>query len=273
MNYILTLIAVLFLFSNTSAQIDTEGIWDTYMANYGEGKIGSTVLRMDLIDGVPFKEYSKVLITGVTYESSRDDGFPDEKTFEVLYEINDQLEAFLIKESRAVHVGSFTCDNERLCYFYIKNDQKLEKKLKRFYKTKFPDFKPYINIKEDLTWETYTKFLYPNEETLHYMYDMSVVRALMEGGDELNEKRRVDHWLWFKKEEDLKAFIPKSEAIGYTMEGFKKVEEKENLYSLQIWKEELPDQNTIYSITSKLRALAKECNGEYDGWETFIIKK
>lgn len=273
MNSILTLLTIFMLFSNANAQITEEGAWDAYMASYGEGKAGSTVLRMDLIEAAPFKEYPKVLITGVAYESPREDGFPDEKTFEILYEINDQLEAFLTKEFEVVHVGSFTCDNERLCYFYIKDDKRLEQKLKRFYKTNFPDFKSYINIKEDPTWETYTRFLYPNEETLSYMYDMSVVRALIEAGDELTEQRRVDHWLWFEKEEDLKAFIPKAEAIGYTVEGFKKVEEKENLYSIQIWKEELPDQNTIYSITSNLRTLAKACNGDYDGWETFVVKK
>lgn len=273
MKYFFLSIIILFISLNSEAQIDSEGQWDAYMASYEDGKPGSTILRMDLIQEAPIKAYSKVLITGVTYDSTRTDGFPDGETLEILYKINEELEAFLKKHYEVVLVGSFTCDFQRVNYFYLKTDKGLEKKLKKFYKTNFPDFKPYINIKEDAGWDTYIKFIYPNEATLEYMSDMKVVRALVEAGDELEEKRRVDHWLWFETEAQVQSFIKKVEAIGYTLEGYGKGEKEESLYSVQIWKNQLPAINSIYEITSRLRSIAGEDNGTYDGWETFVVKK
>jgi uncharacterized protein (TIGR01619 family) len=264
---------IIFISFNLSAQLDTEERWDAYMATYEGGKPGTTILRMDLIEKAPVKGYEKVLITGVYYDSTREDGFPDLEILETLYKLNDELEKFLNKHYEAMPVGSFTHDFERLSYFYIKTDKALEKKLKKFYKTNFPDFKPYIKIKEDPQWKAYTYFLYPNEETLEYMSDRSVVNTLIEAGDALKEERRVDHWLWFDTEEEVKTFIKKTEAIGYQLEGYGKMEAGEKNYSVQIWRSELPDLDSIYGITSKLREIAKEDNGTYDGWETFIVKE
>lgn len=267
-------LAVLCLFYTflLSAQ-DDEGTWDAYMAAYQDDNPGSTILRMDLIEKAPLKEYSKLLITGVTYKSNREDGFPDKEMLQTLYEINDKLEALLKKHFEIIYVGSFTYNYERLGYYYIKSDKNLEKKLQKFYKKNYPGFKSQITIKEDIEWKAYTEFLYPSEEILGYMYNKKVVKALYDAGDLLTEKRRIDHWLWFHDETKLKECISELEQLGYTIEGYKKVEERENLYSIQIWKNGLPDMENISAETSSLQVLAKKYDGEYDGWETIVVKK
>lgn len=107
---------------------------------------------------------------------------------------------------------------------------------------------------------------------MDYMSNMKVIQALHDAGDALTKERRIDHWLFFNNEAKLKECIPEFEKLGYTIEGYKKVEEKENLYSIQIWKDGLPDIDNISIETSKLKELAKKYNGDYDGWETFFIK-
>ena len=65
--------------------------WDSYMSNYENGKPGSTTLRMDLIEKSPIKELQYVLVTGITYETNREDGFPDSNIFPILHKIGDEL--------------------------------------------------------------------------------------------------------------------------------------------------------------------------------------
>lgn len=267
------LVIMLFLGFNSIAQIGSEGEWDTYIANYEGEKPGSTILRMDLIEKAPIKGYGKVLITGVSYNSTRDDGFPDNEALGNLYEVNEELEVFLNEDYEAILVGSFTQDYKRLNYFYIKTDIGLERALVKFYSINFPKSKFHIDIIEDPQWGTYVNFLYPNEAILEYISDRRVVETLIEAGDPLTEIRRVDHWLWFEKEEEVQSFIKKVELIGYKLEGYNKVESVESLYSVKIWKKELPDLDSIYEITTNLRKIAKEDNGTYDGWETFIVKE
>ena len=74
MKKLLTLILVLFI-NFSFSQEDVEN-WQTYMASYEGGKPGSTTVRMDLIDSAPISGYNYVLVTGITYESEREDGFP-----------------------------------------------------------------------------------------------------------------------------------------------------------------------------------------------------
>ena len=53
---------ILLLITCTILQLNgqqTKERWDGYMAAYEEGKIGSTTLRMDLIDTAPIKDLSK----------------------------------------------------------------------------------------------------------------------------------------------------------------------------------------------------------------------
>ncbi|MFD3001744.1 DUF695 domain-containing protein [Pontibacter toksunensis] len=268
----LILILLGLMTKSSEAQNQSEK-WDTYIAIYDEGKPGSTTLRMDLIERAPNTDYPIVLVTGVTYESNREDGFPDSETFGLLYKVSEELGEFLNKNVENVLVGTFMHNHERLEYFYVKSDKDLEKNLKKFYDLKFPKLKPYINIKEDKNWSYYREFLYPNEETRNYMADESVIRSLVDAGDKLEKPRRIDHWIYFKNEKELTFF--KAEAIkqGFASEKIEKTDNDTTPFLLQIWREDKVDINTIYPITSSLKKLAKSYNGDYDGWETFVVKE
>lgn len=170
--------------------------WDNYIAAYENNKPGSTTVRMDLIEGAPIDEYPMVLITGISYESSRADGFPEkDSTFDLLHQVGGDLVNFLSERCEFIHVGSFMYDLERLEYFAIKEEGKIKSDLEEFYKVKYPKKKYYINVKKDSLWSYYRDFLYPNEETQHYMSIEKILMNLREAGDDLSEARRTDHWI------------------------------------------------------------------------------
>lgn len=252
-----------------SAQ-NSEEKWDTYIATFEDGNPGSTTVRMDLIDHAPFKKFPFVLITGITYETSREDGFPENETFKLLHQIGDELIELIDKETRSIFAGSFMHQKERLEYFFIKETEGLKELLESFYTEHYPNYEYYINIKEDKESSYYTEFLYPNEAIQNYMADQSVVRQLQEAGDVSTIVRQVDHWLYFSSQSDLKKCKKELEQQNFSAKYTGKSNEFSLPYELHVWREDKVDINTIYPISSALREMASKYNGTYDGWGTTV---
>lgn len=251
---------------------NTQEQWNSYLASYDEGKPGSTTYRADLIELAPLSHLTYVLVTGITYETSDEDGLPEEDTFPIIQKIGNEVLELLQKETESVLVGSFTYDKERLEYFYVKDTAGIKEKLVAYYQANFPDNKHYINTKEDKQWEYYTEFLYPSEDILSYMADESLVRQLEKAGDDLTKNRRVDHWLYFSSESERDKCKERLLKEKFMVQSSGINEETTLPYELQVWRIDFVDLNSIYPITSTLRAIAKEFKGEYDGWETSVKK-
>jgi regulator of RNase E activity RraB len=61
--------------------------------------------------------------------------------------------------------------------------------------------------------------------------------------------------------------------VGFSNKSKNKIEENDGFrYQLQISKTEFVDQQSIDHCTLQLSQLANQLNGEYDGWETVVIK-
>ena len=196
-------VIMLFSFSSLLAQ---EENWDVYMTQY-ENKPGSITLNMSLKSKAPVKNLPFAIITGVSFRNCDSSGMPGKREFTNLYKISDSVKAVVDKAVKNYIVGSFTYICQRFDYFYVTDTTGLRQQLTALYKVRFPQYIPYINIKEDKNWTTYLDFLYPNEATIEFMQNQKVIAALQKGGDKLNKARPVDHWLYFKTEIDRNCFI------------------------------------------------------------------
>ncbi len=267
---IVLLFGTLLVSNHVVSQTQTEH-WESYIASYEGEKPGSTTVRMDLIKSAPISGYNYVLVTGITYKSEREDGFPKgDETFKLLHKIGNGLESILNKNVENVFVGSFMHDFERLEYFYLKSNKGVKEKIEQFYKANYPDKEYYLNIKEDKNWEYYIKFLYPNEETINYMEDQKVLSALKNAGDNLTKARRIDHWVYFSSKASMLSFKKEVLKQGFKIESSGKTEEGAIPYRLRFYRIDYVDIDSIYPITSSLRKMAVKHNGDYDGWETSV---
>ncbi len=273
MEILLKILCLILIGATTTIAQDRDEEWDAYIAFYEDGHPGSTTLRMDLIDKAPIEEFPYVLVTGITYETSREDGFPEGETFQILYKLEDELVELVAKETESVIVGSFTYKQERLEYLYIKGEVGLKRKIEDFYAENFPEYEFYLKIEEDKDWSHYREFLYPNEETLDYMADEAVIRHLKEAGDPLTKARRVDHYLYFPTKLDMAKCAEELKKLNFLIQFSGKNEKSSLPFELQVYRVDQVDIESIYSITSKLRKAAEEYNGDYDGWETSVEKE
>lgn len=271
MNKLTLLIAILLLLTHLGVHAQ-DGNWDVYLAQYESGP-GSVTLNMDLINIAPNKNLPYVLITGVKFENCRDDGFPDSDEFANLYNISDHVERLLKKHVTSELAGTFTYQCERLDYIYLSDTTSIRAKLSKLYTTSFSNYEYYINIKPDENWEAYTQFLYPNEFIRENMANKKVLLQLQQAGDNLSKERQVDHWLYFASQADQEKYVEQVKALGFKVESKKTDKLLKLPYQLRISRTDYIYPESINKITFELRQKAKDLNGDYDGWETFVIKE
>lgn len=264
------LLLLFFLFSPLFIFSQDEEDWDVYIASYDEGP-GATTVRMDLINAAPVKDYSFIIIAGVKYESD-EHGFPL-NSMNDLHLIEDSLMSAL-SPKEVILAGAFTHQGERLSYFYVKDTFEIRSILEKKYLSDFPNIKyPPLRIEDDKEWGAYLTFLYPNEDIQNYMGDQAVLEQLEKAGDDMTTPRQLDHWAYFATAEDGKKFVREIQIENFQIVGVNKLDEGELPFQLQFFKKSNIDLDSIYKLTTHLRLLAKKYNGDYDGWETFIIKK
>lgn len=252
--------------------IAQEENWDVYIARY-KNKLGSITLNMALKSVAPVKTLPFVVITGVSFKNCNDEGLPGKREFASLYKISDSVKSIMDRLTTNNLTGSFTYMCQRLDYFYVSDTTGLREQLAFFYREKFPQYTPYyINIKEDKLWAAYLDFLYPNEESFEFMQNQKVVTALQNGGDKLLKERLVDHWLYFKTDADRNCFIIYATKQKFKIIGKERSSDPTSPFKLHIARINKVNVASISKVTIELRKQAKKCNGEYDGWETVVVK-
>lgn len=244
--------------------------WQVYLAQYEDG-VGSTIVDMGHVDTAPNKFLPYVLVTGVTYQDCDSTGFPNKPEFENLYAISDSVVELIYKMNNNVIVGTFTLLCERLDYFYLTDTTNVRAALTALYNSQFPTYDFYINLEEDKEWEFYLDFLYPNEQIQESMSNRDVLMSLEDAGDDLTEPRQIDHWVYFKNKQNRAEYAKYIVESGYEIQNESKVKGYEFGYSIQFSRVDYVDLGSINEITWELSEKARELNGEYDGWETFVI--
>jgi hypothetical protein len=272
--YPMKYICIIFLafgFSNVQAQ-ELKEEWDTYMASYKRGA-GSVLLNMSLKEKAPVLSFNYLVITGVKVKDCSPEGFPTSQEFQTLYKISDGVNEMIDKKKRRILAGTFTHQCERTDYYYVNDTTLLRKYLTDYYETYFPQYSYIIEIQEDKSWSRYLKFLYPNEETQESMANQKVILQLTKAGDKLTKERRIDHWLYFKTEDDRRNFFMKIADQKFLVEKMDVMKDgRTHPYSLQMYRTDKPELAGITRLTLYLSKEAAKYNGEYDGWETIVIK-
>ncbi len=245
--------------------------WDTYLAKYEKGP-GSVMLNMDLKKIAPVKKLPFLLVTGVSFTNCTDEGQPAAREFPNLYKMEDSVKALVDHNVRNKMAGSFTYQCQRLVYFYVADTSKLDGLLAALYKRSFPGYLPFINLKEDSTWKFYLGFLYPNEVAYEYMQNQKVLVHLQKAGDKLITPRPVDHWIYFSTEADRTCFIAYAKQNHFNFVSAEKTTDITRPYKLQITRMDKVDVTSITKLTLELKKAARKCKGEYDSWETVLVK-
>lgn len=229
------------------------------------------MLDMNMIEKAPIDELPFRLITGVTFLECNSDGFPSEDEYKALYILSEELKGMIDVFTDASLVGTFTYQCERLDYYYVSDTTQLRNRLVQFYSSNYPKYDQYISIVFDPEWNTYIKFLYPNETLKEYMSNQKVIMNLQSSGDDLSKARKVNHFVYFPDVLSRNEFIEQVSKRGYGIEDLDKVKDEDYPFVVQISRIDFVDLTSISKVTIELKKISETLQGLYDGWETTVV--
>jgi hypothetical protein len=94
----------------------------------------------------------------------------------------------------------------------------------------------------------------------------------MKSGDALTKERIVEHWIYFLTDKDRNCFLEQIKSDGFTIDEKNIRSDLKHPYQLKISRSDSVDPYKITTVTLALRKKAATSKGEYDGWETVLIK-
>ncbi|MCA4783142.1 DUF695 domain-containing protein [Empedobacter stercoris] len=262
---------LLFLFfmgfiSNLFGQKKYPEEWNFYLTNI-EDKCASIYLNLGLNDFVPIKEKTELCWISVKLKNPNENGLTTNEESEILFKIEDEI----IKKTNAkntIYIGRITNNGYRDFYFYSKNPETFKAEFKNI-ENNFTDYTVELNTKEDKDWSEYLN-IYPNEMDFQSIGNRSVLENLKKNGDKLIKPREVFHWIYFKNDENRQKFIEIVKKENFEIVQTQYNNENDLPYVLQIKRVDKVGYSDIDEYTLYLWNLAKENNGEYDGWETSV---
>lgn len=232
-------------------------------------------LNLGLEEIAPITQYPQSV--RLTFELKEPDGngFSNNRERDFLYTIEDEEIMPLLNESDIL-TGIVTYQGTITWYFYTENTSDLEKRLQSIV-TKHPDYGTQIKTTDDTDWKIYFEFLFPNIYEMQSIHNSNLQEHCEEAGDHTDQERPIEHWLYFQTEKDMNNAIAKAETLGFSVYNRGKIEPEEGEdpnedlgYRLILSKVNSVDN--IDPDTWDLIDLALDTHGEYDGWETVLVK-
>lgn len=236
-------------------------------------KTNSALLLVDLgFNNIAPIESKSNLITITTFMNSpNEDGLSSTEESSVLNEIEDYFIDLIISKYNAVYPGRLKYDSKILSYLYCETTNDFEKTFTEI-KKQYPDYRFEYDIKEEKDWRAYFEVLYPSEFEMQVIQNGLVIENLESHGDKLEKERAVDHWIYFKSETNREIFLGAIKDKNFEIVHKDLISSGDSPYSLQLSRIDKVDYESVNEYVMYLWQKAQEFNGDYDGWETFIVK-
>ncbi len=246
---------------------EQEDRWESYLFHTDDGPVSNFV---NIDAGVRREDLPIRYLVKVKINEPGQHGFPTKDEAAVLWELEDALEECVHSGQRGRYVGRSTHGGKRIfCYYLRAQDSIAEMDITKA-AARFDQHAPQCFREHDEDWDYYSNFLYPSPEEMQCIQNRKVVDNLVKNGDSLTSPRETDHWIYFSDRAKRDEY--RDEAITL---GFKSREEQlmdDGRYSLQIYRNDRVDYDSIDSVVLTLFRLAEMHDGEYDGWETFVVR-
>lgn len=198
------------------------------------------------------------------------DGLPTSEEFEPVTNIEDRIEAFS-RNNNDWYVGRVTVGGYRIFYVYTSRDE--------------PTWMNFVEelggatgydirstYRDDPEHKGYRDDLYPTDDDWQVIKDLQVIENLESDGDDGSQSRKIDHWVYFDEETAAKEFVLWAENNRFTRDPEHSHETDDGRYCVRLFHHGTIRIGDISSHTIALSRKAAEYGGDYDGWETPILK-
>lgn len=244
--------------------------WDFYLCDI-DGKVGSYFLNLALINIIPIVEKSALLWVELILNDPNDDGMSSQHEYDSLIDLEDRLVPQITTSFDAIYVGRLTHNGTRDFYFYLNENTYKEELVKKIIQ-EFSTYQFNFGLKNDSKWDIYAESIYPNVYAMQSIQNNRVIMNLEKHGDSMIVSRPVEHWCYFKTNEGREKFTAAVQIKGFEINNQSFSAENERPFGVQFVRMDSVELSHINEVTWELLELCIENDGEYDGWETPIIR-
>jgi uncharacterized protein (TIGR01619 family) len=243
--------------------------WDAYLATV-DNKPASFWVDLGLRSEAPMPTHPWAVVVEVKLLAPNENGLTQNEEFNVLNGVEDAMLASF-KSINAIYAGRMTTDGKRTSVFYACADPNKETLIDPV-RAKFPEYSFDCWSDEDAEWEFYTSTLYPSDEEMQVLKNRMVLDALEADGDTLVEPRELNHWIYFEDPEKRYEFVAAVTAFGYKADCETDERWKPRPYRAMLSRVDHVAPESIDEAVLQLFRLANHYGGEYDGWETPVVR-
>ena len=245
--------------------------WAIYFAPVNEDQLGSVLVDLGFNNIAPIESKSNLITITTFMNNPTEDGLSSAEESSLLNQIEDYFIDLIVSKYNAVYPGRLKYDNKILSYFYCANTNDFENIFTEI-KSHYPTYRFEYSVKEEKNWRAYFEVLYPSPFEMQVIQNGRVIENLQKHGDKLEKERPVDHWIYFKSETDRENFLNAIKEMNFEIESKDETSSGESPFSLQLSRIDKADYESVNEYVMYLWQEAQEFNGDYDGWETLIIK-
>jgi len=245
--------------------------WDAYFCMVDD-KPASIAVDLDLRRFAPLPEREYFIQISVRVQYPDENGLPMGKELERLSEIEDALSCNFGEKPDAVFVGRSAFHGFRNFYFYSASTDDVASVITNSI-SDFDGYSAELEISHEPEWETYFEFLLPDAREFQRMQNRKLLEQLESYGDDPEIKRLVEHWIHFSTGEQRSEFMRSIVAKGFVPEIQATSDYEEFPFTLKVSRQDCTSEENIEEVVLFLWELAQESEGEYDGWETLVMRE
>lgn len=242
--------------------------WRYFMCQMGEN-LASIMVDVGIAEKIQAAPKDLAVLT-LTYHRPDERGLPTNEEFDAVVAVEKQLENF-VAFGRDAYVGRITKEGVRNFFVYT---ARAESRWKTLVDQLIAEsgYRIELSIDSDPAHQTYWKYLYPTPDDWRVIHDMSVIEALEKSGDDPAAQRKIEHWSYFPDEAMARRFAAWATSDRFTLDAENSGPGDNGKFCVRLFHVGSTVQRTVSNHTIALRRKAEEFGGEYDGWETVVVK-
>ena len=245
-------------------------IWESYMKPI-EGRPAMVAFNAEATDSASAGEFGVLGYVKVRLRFPTGKGFVDDAESDGLGFIEDQLEMEALRYRIGKYVGRILSNGEVHFIFYLRYDFEWSDVVGEAMRH-FPQYGYECGSRMDTEWEVYRNLLSPTEREWQMIHNHRTCDRLRAGGDDLQQRRAIEHRAFFETSEGRRNFASAIAEEGFSIQGELSPTKERPWFGLQFYRIDSPHYYDIDALTLSLIELGVRFGGQYDGWETSLVR-
>jgi hypothetical protein len=245
--------------------------WEFYLCELDDGP-ASILVDLGAAAVAPVADLPFAAFVRIPLQMPGPEGLSSAEELEQLSRLEDHLVARLPATGATRYVGRMTAAGCRNFLFYTASQASWQQRVAAVMAQLAGFEYPYeVNWREDREWRAYFELLYPSAADLQRIRNRHVCDVLQEHGDAMTAAREIEHWAYFPDMASRGRFLARLDSLGFTVRELWGAGETAGC-GVRFSRVDIPSFWAIDEVTLPLYQAASEAGGDYDGWETQVIK-